>query len=153
MRTHTHTHTHTQVHKHKHTHKPAYTFNSLTGILTLKDAEACVKGDMQQGGVWYLLEGREYVWTVNVWDDKEHCLTHDVCVKCTCPSPVHLHGPGDGLAVHCAKSENTARHMSKKAGSVLLCLADALPHNGAIGRLPVSLSCPLLSIEWCHSSR
>lgn len=32
------------------------------------------------GGMWYLLQGRDYVWAVDVYDDKQHLLTHDVCL-------------------------------------------------------------------------
>ena len=52
----------------------------ILGTLALREDEECVVKKVQGGGgVWYLLQGRDYVWAVDVYDDKEHQLTHDVC--------------------------------------------------------------------------
>lgn len=56
-------------------------FCRLVGTLALREDEECVLTKVQpSGGMWYLLQGRDYVWTVDVYDDKQHLLTHDVCL-------------------------------------------------------------------------
>lgn len=59
---------------------------SLTGVVRLKEvtsAEECARSaPASSDGIVYMLKGKEYVWTVDVYDEHNHRLTHDVCEGC-----------------------------------------------------------------------
>jgi hypothetical protein len=45
-------------------------------------AEECTRtAPPPANGIFYMLKGKEYEWVVDVYDEQNHKLTHDVCAE------------------------------------------------------------------------